>query len=69
MKPGWLAPALGVCLAISAFAQDVPENPGPAVGARVPEFSLVDQSGQTHSLKDLSGPKGLMLVFFRSADW
>ncbi len=69
MKFGWLKLALGVCLAASAFAQDVPENPGPAVGAHVPDFALADQNGQTHSLKDLSGPKGLMLVFFRSADW
>jgi peroxiredoxin len=42
---------------------------GPQVGTRVPDFSLPDQHGQTRTLQSLMGPKGLMLVFFRSADW
>ena len=42
---------------------------GPQVGARVPAFSGVDQFGRTHSLESSLGPKGAMLVFFRSADW
>ena len=42
---------------------------GPQVGARVPEFSLRDQHGETRSLSSLMGPKGAILVFFRSADW
>jgi hypothetical protein len=42
---------------------------GPAVGQPVPDFSLPDQSGRTQTLKSVSGPKGTMLVFFRSADW
>jgi peroxiredoxin len=42
---------------------------GPAVGQRVPDFSLQDQKGRTQTLKSVSGPKGTMLVFFRSADW
>ena len=42
---------------------------GPQVGARVPDFTLLDQTGQSRSLKSLIGSKGLMLVFFRSADW
>lgn len=42
---------------------------GPAVGSRVPDFEASDQSGQTRSLQKLMGPKGLMLVFHRSADW
>ncbi|MGP8244384.1 MAG: hypothetical protein ACLQVN_07675 [Bryobacteraceae bacterium] len=52
-----------------AWSQAVPESPGPAVGARVPDFQLADQSGQIRNLHSLYGPKGLMLVFFRSADW
>jgi len=44
-------------------------QPGPPVGAKVPDFDLVDQNGQRHTLSSLMGPKGLMLVFFRSADW
>ena len=42
---------------------------GPQVGSKVPDFTLVDQNGQARSLTSLTGPKGLMLVFYRSADW
>ena len=45
------------------------ETLGPKVGERVPDFSLPDQNGQTRSLASLLGPKGAVLVFFRSADW
>lgn len=42
---------------------------GPQPGAKVPEFSLTDQTGAVHTLTSLLGPKGVMLVFNRSADW
>ena len=42
---------------------------GPQVGARVPDFSLVDQTGRTRTLQSIMGPRGAMLVFVRSADW
>ena len=42
---------------------------GPQVGSRAPDFTLVDQGGQSRTLTSLTGPKGLMLVFNRSADW
>ena len=42
---------------------------GPQVGDRVPEFTLTDQWGQRRSLASLMGPNGIMLVFYRSADW
>lgn len=42
---------------------------GPQVGEKVPDFSLPDQHGQTRTLPSLMGPKGLVLVFNRSADW
>jgi hypothetical protein len=42
---------------------------GPQVGQRVPDFSLQDQNGKTWTLKSIMGPKGAMLVFYRSADW
>jgi hypothetical protein len=56
-------------LGAEALAQSVPESPGPAVGARAPDFQLSDQAGANRSLHSVMGPKGLMLVFFRSADW
>ena len=42
---------------------------GPAVGERIPQFWLPDQNGRVVDLKTISGPKGAMLVFYRSADW
>ena len=42
---------------------------GPQVGAAVPAFEGTDQFGKPHTLASTYGPKGAMLVFFRSADW
>jgi len=42
---------------------------GPQIGQRVPDFSLKDQAGKARTLQSIMGPKGAMLVFFRSADW
>jgi hypothetical protein len=42
---------------------------GPQVGERVPDFTLVDQTGRTQNLQSIMGPRGAMLVFIRSADW
>ena len=42
---------------------------GPQVGAMVPAFEGIDQFGNGRSLSSVYGPKGAMLVFFRSADW
>ena len=47
---------------------DVPSL-GPQIGERVPDFSLPDQFGQVHNLDSIMGPNGVMLVFYRSADW
>ncbi len=42
---------------------------GPQVGQLVPDFSLKDQNGKTWTRQSILGPRGAMLVFFRSADW
>ena len=42
---------------------------GPQVGERVPALDLADPAGRRHTLASVAGPKGTMLVFFRSADW
>jgi hypothetical protein len=42
---------------------------GPQVGQRVADFSLKDQNGKIWTLQSITGPKGVMLVFIRSADW
>ena len=64
------------CLTVGRLGAQQPAGPaieveklGPQVGAMVPDFTLPDQHGVTRSLKSLMGPKGAILVFFRSADW
>jgi hypothetical protein len=69
------------CALVSVSARVTPQQPapqltlpdvqklGPQVGSRVPDFTLLDQEGQSRTLASLMGPKGLMLVFNRSADW
>ena len=42
---------------------------GPQLGERVPDFSLKDQNGKPWTVQSIMGPKGAMLVFYRSADW
>ena len=42
---------------------------GPNAGQVVPAFSAQDQDARTQTLQSVMGPKGVMLVFFRSADW
>ena len=63
---------------VGVFAGSPQSNPripidvsklGPQVGARVPDFNLKDQNGKSWTLPSVMGPKGAMLVFFRSADW
>src|SRR5439155_6026648 len=41
---------------------------GPQVGEQVPDFVLKDQTGKMWTRQSIMGPKGAMLVFFRSAD-
>ena len=42
---------------------------GPKVGQKIPAFKASDQFGHQQTLSSLMGPKGLVLLFVRSADW
>lgn len=42
---------------------------GPAIGSKIPHFEALDQSGKRQTFETLHGPKGLALLFVRSADW
>jgi hypothetical protein len=42
---------------------------GVSVGQKAPAFSARDQFGAEQNLTTLKGPKGTVLLFFRSADW
>jgi hypothetical protein len=68
------AVALTLVLSAATTGGQAPAAPdisklGPQVGATVPFFEGVDQFGKPRTLASTAGPKGTMLVFFRSADW
>ncbi|MGH9762506.1 MAG: hypothetical protein ACREDR_31655 [Blastocatellia bacterium] len=42
---------------------------GPPEGSVAPSFSARDQFGNEQTLKTIEGKNGLVLLFFRSADW
>jgi peroxiredoxin len=73
MKHTMLVCALVAAGAIVGSAQDVRKidvsKLGPQVGATVPDFNLGDQQGRKRTLQSVMGPKGAMIVFYRSADW
>jgi cytochrome oxidase Cu insertion factor (SCO1/SenC/PrrC family) len=61
--------SLGILAATAlALAQEHVAT-GPDVGTPIPAFELPDQNGRKQTLSSLAGPKGALLVFFRSADW
>jgi len=69
-----VAVAVALLLAGSTTVGQVPapldiSKLGPQVGTAVPPFAGVDQFGKPRTLASIAGPKGAMLVFFRSADW
>jgi cytochrome oxidase Cu insertion factor (SCO1/SenC/PrrC family) len=42
---------------------------GLEIGQQAPTFALPDQFGHEHTNETLKGPKGTVILFFRSADW
>ena len=61
-------------LIASQTQTQAPERPdpmdlGPKVGQALPSFEATDQAGRARNFASLKGPNGLVLVFFRSADW
>ena len=55
--------------AIHVTALKLHTSIGLAVGQKAPAFSARDQFGREQTLASLKGPKGTVLLFFRSADW
>jgi hypothetical protein len=52
-----------------AFGAAVARDYGPPAGSKFPDFSLTDQNGKAATLATVLGPKGAMILFYRSADW
>ena len=59
--------ALGVVAGIAQADEAIAT--GPAVGSKIPGFTLKDQAGKSRSFADLRGRKGLLILFYRTADW
>ncbi len=69
-----IAPALGLMMMVfstNAVADETKmQDLGPAVGTQIPHaLNVPDQDGTLQSFKKLTGKKGAVLVFFRSAKW
>jgi len=61
-----ILPLLALLVPLANSAEDL----GPAIGTTAPDIGTrLDQVGKPHRLPDLMGRNGLVLFFFRSADW
>jgi len=62
--------ALTVLVAGSPVSPASAEELGPPIGTKAPDIGTrLDQTGQPRTLTDVMGKNGLVLMFFRSADW
>ena len=65
-----LAFAVGVIFPETAHAQYKAEtNAIVKIGNKIPLLSGTDQFGRERTFKNLKGPNGLVILFYRSADW
>jgi peroxiredoxin len=67
-----LAWAVGLMVAFGGMlaSRSSAEELGPPVGTKAADIGTrLDQAGKPRTLNDVMGPKGLVLMFFRSADW
>lgn len=58
-----------ITMASPARAQQTALPTTPRAGGKIPPFQARDQFGRNQTLDSLTGPQGLVLLFFRSADW
>jgi hypothetical protein len=60
-----------LCVCLSAQEKQPTPAPekGPAVGEKLPTFRARDQFGHEQTPATLTGARGFVLLFFRSADW
>jgi hypothetical protein len=65
----WNRAVLGFVATLAGLSLNGAAPTGPKIGERVPDFVLQDQDGHEKTLRSIMGPKGALLVFFRSADW
>ena len=63
----WLGPFVALLSCLSLSGQQI--KTGPDIGSKAPNFEALDQNARVQNLRNISGPNGLILVFYRSADW
>ena len=51
------------------MASDYVDDWGPAVGTPIPAGEFASHTGERRALLDLTGDKGLLILFNRSANW
>jgi peroxiredoxin len=54
---------------IPSFATSVSIDVGPKVGDKAPSLTVIDHNNKTMNIDELTADKGLIILFFRSADW
>ncbi len=59
----------GLALLATALGLADQNLPGVPAGKPAPQFRARDQFAKEQTLSTLMGPHGLVLLFFRSADW
>jgi hypothetical protein len=69
MRRAWIVIVAVLAIAAPTAAQIDVQKIGPQTGAKAIAFELPDQFSRVQRLETVAGPKGTMLVFFRSADW
>jgi peroxiredoxin len=62
--------ALMMLIGGSLAVTEATEELGPSIGIRAPDIGTrLDQTGKPRTFDDVMGKNGLVLMFFRSADW
>jgi peroxiredoxin len=69
MRIAHLAALVLAGLAWAAAATAGPIDIGPPVGAKAPPLHAADMTGRAVDIRAISGRKGVVLLFFRSAKW
>ncbi len=64
-----LVPLAAIVATLAAAGAQAGIDIGPAVGSTAPALVAVDMTGAPRTLASIAGPKGTVLVFFRSAKW
>jgi peroxiredoxin len=73
-KSLFLSSVLAIILSLAFYsppslAKSVSINVGPIVGDKAPSLTVIDTNNAAININDLTAKKGLIILFFRSADW